>query len=96
MTLEVFLELFLADATMLMCHVPHHRWTVINDAFDGEIAHNFADWLRGVNIDLINIRSIEYPLAVLISLLTIKNKLAEVWSDGNYYIHTYSKYFFII
>ena len=87
MTLEVFLELFLADATMLMCHVPHHRWAVINDSFDGEVAHNLADWLRGIDIDLIHIRPIEYPLSVLISLLATKDKFAEGWSDGYNDIH---------
>lgn len=81
---------------MLMCLIPYHRWGITDDTLYGEVAHNLADGLACVYIDLIHIRVLEYPLSVLITLLAIKDKLAEVRSDGNYYIHTYSKYFFII
>lgn len=87
MTLEVFLELFLGDATMLMCHVPHHRWAVINDSLDGEVAHNLADGLRGIDIDLIHIRPIEYPLTVLIQLQSFEDGITEARSYGYNDIH---------
>ena len=107
MTLEVVQEILFADSPILMSHVPYHRRTVINDAFDGEVAHNLADGLRGIDVNPIHIRACECPLAVLILLLTIKDKLAEVWSDGHNYVHSYlhvwfeectnlySKYFFM-
>lgn len=72
MTLEVVQEILFADSPILMSHVPHHRWTVINDTFDGEVAHNLADGLACVYIDLIHIRVLEYPLSVLITLLATK------------------------
>ena len=49
MTFEVILELFLADATILMCNIPYHRWGITDDALNGEIAHNLSNWLGGID-----------------------------------------------
>jgi hypothetical protein len=86
---EVVIELLLCDATLLMCHIPNHRWTLTDDMFDGEIAHNRGNGFRGVDINLINICALEYPLTVLIHLLAIKDKLAEGWSYGHNHIHAH-------
>lgn len=82
MSLEVLQEILFADATKLMCQIPHRRWGVINDSLDGEVAHNPRDWLGGIDIDLIHIRALEYPFAVFIHLATIEDCLAEDWSCG--------------
>ena len=87
MTLEVVQEILFADSPILMSHVPHHRWTVINDSLDGEIAHNLADGLRGIDIDLIHIRVREYPFSVLISLQPLENGITEARLYGHYDIH---------
>jgi len=80
MTLEVVKELFLGDATKPMRLIPYHRGGIIDDALDGEVAHNPRDWLGGIDINLIHIRALEYPFAVFIHLTTIEDCLAEDWS----------------
>ena len=82
MTLEVVKELFLGDATKPMRLIPYHRWGIIYDPFDGEVAHNLADWLTCIDINLIHIRVLEYPFTVFIQLATIEDCLAEDWSYG--------------
>ena len=75
MPLEVVQEILFADSPILMSHVPHHRRTVINDAFDGEVAHNLADGLRGIDIDLIHIQD---RLKLLKALLHIADVRQDV------------------
>ena len=92
-SLEVVIEQFLCDATLLMSHIPHYRWTVTDDTLNDEIAHNRGNGFRGVDINLINICALEYPLTVLIHLLAIKDKLAEGWSYGHNHIHAHAHYY---
>ena len=81
MPLKIRLVLFLGDASMLMCQVPHHRWGIIYDTFDNKVADNLANWLGGIDIYPRHIRTAEHPLTVLISLLAIKYEIAEAWLD---------------
>jgi hypothetical protein len=65
-----------------MCYFPHIGFLIFNHFINGEVTDNPTDWLGSININFINIYMLEYPLAVLIFLLAIKDKLAEVGSDG--------------
>lgn len=87
MGFEIIKELFLADATLLMSDVPYHRWGIINNAFDGEIANNLRYWLGGIDIDLIHIGVFEHSFTVFISLQSLEYGITEAWLDGHNRIH---------